>query len=324
MIAGQESRASALAQVSPTDVLAVEGRVFDVQRFSIHDGPGIRTTVFMKGCPLRCSWCHNPEGISRERQLSFLPQKCIGCGTCQSRCPHGAQSSENGEHVLVRTLCRVCGACAETCYSGALEIVGRDATVQEIVAEVLRDRPFYDCSGGGMTLSGGEPVFQIEFTEALLRAARAEGLHCAIETCGYGHFSRYERIAPLVGLFLYDIKDTSSQKHVEFTGVSNALILSNLRALHERGAQIILRLPVIPGHNDRDDHFRSVAALCRSLPKLLGAEVMPYHALGRSKLDRFGMGAREVAQVETPSKETVGGWLSRLRELGVPLLNEAP
>ncbi len=299
------------------------GRIFDVQRFSIHDGPGIRTLVFMKGCPLRCAWCHNPEGTDAGPVLSFQPDRCIGCDSCLRACPHGAHRKEDGLHVLDRGLCEACGECAKECYAGALELVGRDATAEEVLDEVLRDRPFYETSGGGMTLSGGEPVMQMEFTEALLRGAKEEGLHCCVETCGAASLASFERVLPLVDLFLYDIKDTDEARHVEFTGAPLGPIIENLKALHERGARIILRLPLVPGLNDRDDHFRAVAALVKSLPALRGVGIMPYHTLGEGKLDRFGLSREGRFRCEPPEKELVARWGERLAKLGVPLPAES-
>ncbi len=292
------------------------GNIFDIQRFCVHDGPGIRTTVFLKGCTLRCLWCHNPEGVSAAPQFSFLPERCIGCGYCARVCPNEAHrmDPEKG-HFLDRERCTVCGACVKECYAGALELVGRQATVAEVMETVLRDRTFYETSGGGMTLSGGEPLMQINFTEALLRAAAEAGVHRAVETCGYVGWDRFERVLPLVDLFLYDVKETDPVKHVEFTGAPNAGILANLRTLHDRGAAVLVRLPIVPGLNDRPDHFESLAALARELPGLRGFEVMPYHRLGSGKRERFGLEPDGLAHVETPDPETVSGWVQALRGL---------
>ena len=313
------------------DVRQVLGRIFEIQRFSIHDGPGIRTTVFLKGCPLRCLWCHNPEGMAPEKALSFVPEKCIGCGYCFRACERGAHktaaepgadgAASGGKHTLDREVCVVCGACTEECYAKALELVGRDVTVEEALDDVLRDRPFYETSGGGMTLSGGEPLMQIEFTEALLRAAKGAGLHCVVETCGFAGRDRFERILPHVDLFLYDIKEMDPARHQELTGVPNGLILANLRSLHDAGAAVLVRLPIIPGLNDRDGHFRALAGLARSLPNLLGFEVMPYHRLGTSKLNRFGL-EDKLGEVRTPAAGDVEGWVSTLRRLGAHVINE--
>jgi pyruvate formate lyase activating enzyme len=299
----------------------VNGRIFDIQRFSIHDGPGIRTTVFFKGCPLACIWCHNPEGVRYEYMLSFLPNLCIGCGFCFETCPNGAHQMAKGQHVLDRDACQVCGACCEGCFSGALEFIGRDASVEEVLAEVLRDVPFYETSGGGMTLSGGEPMMQPSFSEALLEAAKQEGLHCCMETCGFAPFPLFERILPYVDLFLYDVKETDEERHVTYTGQSNRLILENLKALHDRGAQIVLRLPTIPGYNDRLDHFQAIAELVRVMPGLAGVEIMPYHSLGTSKLDRLGLDREDREKSQPPEREAIRGWIEQLERQGVPVLN---
>ena len=300
------------------------GMVFDIQKFSIHDGPGIRTTVFMKGCPLSCRWCHNPESKRRTPQLSFIPERCIGCGFCFERCPQHAHLMTEEGHVLDRNLCRECGACTEECYAEALEMVGREMTVDEVMTEVLKDKPFYETSGGGMTLSGGEPLLQCDFTEALLLRAREEALHCCIETCGYAPYDDLERLCSLVDLFLYDVKDTNSQRHKEYTGVDNERILSNLARLHDRGAAIVVRLPLIPGLNDGDDHFDGIAELARRLPDVQGFEIMPYHSLGEGKLQRLGLDDQpRLGKIEAPTRETVAAWIADLRRRDVPVLHES-
>ena len=295
------------------------GRIFNIQRFSIHDGPGIRTTVFMKGCPLQCLWCHNPEGIARGNELSFQPDRCIGCGYCLRICSEKAQTAATGR-ILDRKRCIVCGRCTEECYSGALEMVGRDVTVETVLEEVLRDRPFYDTSGGGLTLSGGEPLTQFSFSKALLTAAGNSGLHCALETCGHVDPERIETIEPLVDLFLYDIKETDRARHKEYTGTDGVLIMENLRRLYEMGAKIILRLPIIPGLNDRQEHFHRVAETVRSMPKIVGVEILPYHALGTGKRNRLGHEDIPHVDIRVPERQDVARWRSILERQNVPLI----
>ena len=297
------------------------GRIFEIQRFSIHDGPGIRTTVFLKGCPLRCVWCHNPEGVSPQKQISFVAGNCIGCGYCFRACPRQAHRMDpEAGHVLERERCEVCGSCTEECYAKALELVGRDVSVAEVLDEVLRERPFYETSGGGLTLSGGEPTFQLDFSRALLEAARASDLNTCVETCGLADWAKLAAILPLVDLFLFDYKETDPERHREYTGAPIEPILENLRMLHRQGTRVRLRCPIIPGVNDRPDHFAGIAALARELPELEGVELMPYHRLGESKAGRFGIDAAARADSAVPEKATVESWVAELRKEGVKMV----
>ena len=301
--------------------MAEMGRVFEIQRCSLHDGPGIRTTVFLQGCPLHCVWCHNPEGISVRPLISFQMAKCVGCGQCFNVCPHEAHVIAEGLHVLDRQRCEVCGTCVEGCYARAIEGVGRQMSVAEVLDLVRRDRPFYQTSGGGLTLSGGEPTLQFDFARALLGAARAEGLHCCVETCGFGPAGHFAELLPLVDLFLFDLKETDERRHFAYTGVSPERILANLRLLHDRGGRVRLRLPLIPGYNARPEHFAAAAELVHSLPGLEGVELMPYHRLGTGKLERLGLEVEGSVPIEPPGEAVVKSWVAAFAALGVQVLN---
>ena len=297
------------------------GQVFDIQRFSIHDGPGIRTTVFLKGCPLACVWCHNPEAISPKPGVSFAAGKCIACGECARLCPHGAHAVDGSTHLYDRDRCEACGRCLPLCDTHALEPVGRTMTVEEVMRQVLADKVFYTRSGGGFTVSGGEPLAQPEFTAALLEAARAEGIHRAVETSGFASWPRLEALIPLSDLFLFDWKESDPQRHARFTGQSNDVIMRNLRRLDAAGARIQLQCPIVPGFNDRDDHREGIRALARSLPGLTGVQLLPYHPLGKGKLARFGL----PAPAELPDKPldpaVISAWAQWLRGEGVQVVN---
>ena len=264
------------------------GCVFNIQKFSIHDGPGIRTTVFLKGCPLGCLWCHNPEGLSSETEIEFEPSRCIGCGACVSACPRGCQSLTEAGREYDRTECIRCGKCADVCLPGSLKRVGKEMTVDEVIEKVMADKIFYDTSGGGMTLSGGEPFFQPDFTLALLEAAKKEGLHTAVETSGFTGRENLLRALPFTDLFLFDCKATGDETHRRLTGVPQAPILANLRAIGDLGAQIVLRCPIIPGANDTEEHFAAVAALLNEVPGITSADLEAYHPLGTGKAPKIG------------------------------------
>ena len=258
----------------------IKGLVTDIKHFAVHDGNGIRTTVFLKGCPLSCRWCHNPEGIGAKPQLGYYAESCVGCGMCEAVCPVGAHLIADGEHTFNRKTCTLCGACTEVCGVNALHLYGREMTVDEVLDTIEEDRIFYEQSGGGMTLSGGEPTQQYAFTLALLREAKARGLHTALDTCGMAATERYEALLPYVDQFLFDVKHIDGEAHKRGTGVDNALILENLEKLLQTGKSILIRTPVIPGYNDGDE-LEKISRFCalRGLPH----EKLKYHTIGESK-----------------------------------------
>lgn len=287
------------------------GTVFNIQRFSVNDGPGIRTTVFLKGCMLNCLWCHNPESKSARPQVFLTPRLCVGCGECIAACPAGLHSfDENGVHRVERASCLVCGKCADTCV-GALELSGKEMTIDEILHEVLKDRAFYDNSGGGMTVSGGDPLLRPDFTRELLKRAKASGLHTCLETSGYARWEDIEALIPYVDIFLWDVKETDSARHKQFTGVGNERILDNLHRLDAAGAQIVLRCPLIPGYNAREEHLHAIAALAESLRGVIRIDVEPYHPLGKSKSEAIGE-EYPLGDMSFPEEETVQGWIAAI------------
>ncbi|MBQ7475234.1 MAG: glycyl-radical enzyme activating protein [Clostridia bacterium] len=277
-----------------------KGLVFNIQRFSLHDGPGIRTGVFLKGCPLRCRWCHNPEGFTMAAELEYNPVKCIGCGRC-TVCPEGCHRIADGAHLFDRTGCVKCFRCVDACPAGALLRAGREYTVDEVMETVEKDRPYYENSGGGLTVSGGEPLLQWEFTLALLKEARARGIDTAIETSGFAPSEVIKAISSYVDVFLFDYKVTDPGDHEKYTGVPRAPILENLRLLNEEGRRVVLRCPIIPGVNDDDGHFDAIAELSRELDSVFRVDLEPYHELGTAKYPKFGKEASFSA--EPPAKE---------------------
>ncbi len=276
----------------------IMGQVFDVQRFCLHDGRGIRTTVFLKGCPLSCVWCHNPESQARGPERVFRAARCIVCGSCVAACSRGALRLA-GDGVAVATpvvdpsLCAVAGACAAACPSGATEILGRDVAVADLLAEVRRDVSVFDESGGGVTFSGGEPLLQAEFLEAMLLACRAAGIHTTVDTSGHAPWEVVERIASLADTFLFDVKHADDEAHREFTGVSNRLIISNLGRVAELSRrtgspEVLVRVPVVAGVNDGREAVARLGELLAALDPRPAVDLLPYQPLGRSKYERMG------------------------------------
>lgn len=265
------------------------GTVFNIQRFSLHDGPGIRTTVFLKGCPLDCLWCHNPESKKSSPQLSFTSSHCISCGNCCKACPNGVHIFENKKRIVRWELCKAYGSCASECPSGALEIIGIKKDSDEIIEEVEKDIPFYGSSGGGMTISGGEPLMQPEFTLELLKKAKKKGINTTLDTCGFFDWERFMAMLPFLDLVLFDLKQMEPKLHKKLTGKDNKIILENLGRLVGQDARVIIRVPVIPGSTDDDKNLHQMGAFLNSFKFVPEVELLPYNMLAGSKHSRFGI-----------------------------------
>ena len=281
------------------------GLVFDLARCSLHDGPGIRSVVFLKGCPLHCIWCHNPESRSFKPEILFSPEKCIFCGECEKICLPHALGCECGRLFFQRELCSGCGKCTEVCFSGTLELSGKIRTADSILMEAAMDQEYY-APDGGLTVSGGEPLSQPDFTENLLKGAKARGWTTALETCGMANPTILERMIPWTDFWLFDIKAVDCDKHRLFTGQPNDLILANLRLLDRAGADIELRCPLIPGYNDADSDLKAIRDLARTLKCNPHIHIEPFHPFGRSKLAKLGLPAEENSRI--PDEEDISRW----------------
>jgi pyruvate formate lyase activating enzyme len=305
----------------------VIGTIFDIKKYSVHDGPGIRTTVFLKGCPLKCVWCHNPEGQKTSAEMMFFSDRCAACGTCVPICPNQAIALEAGSpdmrrayeiHTL-REKCTVCGECVEACPQGAREIAGRVATSDELIDEIMKDVVFYDSSGGGVTFSGGEPLLQPDFLLALLRECKAREIHTAVDTCGFVEWETLSAIVPYADLILYDLKCMDAGMHFELTGRRNEVILENLTRLSRTHSNLVVRFPLIPGINDNEENILSTGEFLSSLrgegrsPRI---DVLPYHRTGIGKYERLGR-VYSMPNVPRPIDDMVHAVLERLRKLGL-------
>ncbi len=267
--------------------MSEEGVVFDIQRFSIHDGPGIRTLVFLKGCNLRCPWCSNPESQRFEPELFFHPERCIGCKNCLNACPHGSITLEDGQLSFNRYLCQNCGICSHFCYAEARLIRGRQMSAELVLEEVLKDGPFYRNSKGGVTVGGGEPLAQVDFAAAILKKCKERGLHTAVETAGNVAWPEIEKVLPYTDLFLYDVKHMDPKKYRENIGVDNRLILTNLKRLVERKNEVVVCVPIIPGFNATASEIDAIAHFAASLG-IKKINLLPYHRFGEGKYRLLG------------------------------------
>ena len=301
----------------------MKGLIFDIQHFSIYDGPGIRTTVFMKGCTLDCDWCHNPESINSKKEVQTYFSKCIGCGRCFELCPTGAHSIFDGKRIYNRAVCQRCGICTDNCYSGALVMTGEEKTVEQVVKTIAKDTNFYKDSGGGVTFSGGEPLLQADFVAAALKSCHELGIHTAVDTAGNIPYETFEKVMPHVDMFLYDLKGMDSDIHKKHTGAGNKLILDNLKKLSRAGKPIWIRIPVIPTVNDSMENKAATAEFLADLANIEAVEPLAYHSLGAGKLESMGMmGEKKIFSV--PTKDSMKEMYSFFENIGLILFRVFP
>ena len=279
----------------------MKGKIFDIKRFAVHDGDGIRTTVFLKGCPLKCVWCHNPESIAFQGQLAYYAHKCVHCGSCVSVCNVNAHSISQEGHVFQRETCVGCGACAEACLGAALTSYGREITVEELLPQLLEDKDFYETSGGGITLSGGECLMQPDFCTEILKKCKEAGLNTAVDTCGFVARESLDKVIPYTDMFLYDMKAIDEDVHKKCTGQSNRIILENLTYLDRKNCKTEIRIPYIPGWNA--DQIPKMAEFLRGLKNVTKVRVLPYHNFAASKYDALEM--ENTLPTQLPTEEEI-------------------
>ncbi|MBN2322185.1 MAG: glycyl-radical enzyme activating protein [Spirochaetes bacterium] len=284
----------------------ITGTIFDIQRFSVHDGPGIRTTVFFKGCPLRCVWCHNPESKRMDPELFFENGLCTLCGECVRACPHNLHSIVDGGRKIERSRCTRCGRCVDACLTGALAFKGRRVTADEVMKEILKDKEYYTNSGGGITLSGGEPLAQPDFSKALLVASKEYGVNTAIETCGYAEWELFERLLAVIDYVMYDIKIIDPDLHKKYCGTENRQILDNLTRLIQSGKETLVRIPLIPEITDTMSNLHGIGAFLKNIA-VKKVELIPYHSFAEDKCNAVGQNylPRSHEMQDTGTLETI-------------------
>lgn len=293
------------------------GKIFDIQRISVHDGPGIRTTVFLKGCPLRCKWCHNPEGLNGRIQLKYLDEKCILCQWCKMVCGNKVHTFGENTHLIDFSACIACGKCVAECPSTALELVGEEISPSKLVSQVCEDKVFFG-QEGGLTLSGGEPMLQPEFVYEIFCEAKKAGLHTCLDTSGYAKWEKYERVLPVTDCFLYDVKAYSADIHRKATGVDNQIIKGNLRKLCRYEKPVYIRTPVVNGYNATLDEMQKIADFLKGLP-IVGITLMPYHTLGQSKYCMLGIKKYEGI-LTAPAEEEMEQYKKLFTERGIQVI----
>ena len=293
------------------------GIIFDIKHFAIHDGPGIRTTVFLKGCPLSCWWCHNPESQSVRPAIHHRESDCVLCGACVAICPEKARTITADAVKRNETLCSLCGTCADLCPAGAIDMIGQHKSVEQIMAEIKKDIPFHDESGGGVTFSGGEPLAQPEFLLAMLECCHENDIHTAVDTCGHAPGDLLMAVAGNTDLFLFDLKCMDTDRHRQLTGVGNELILSNLHMLTSKGKEVNIRVPVIPGITDTDDNLAAIGRFVSSLPNQPPVTLLAHHATAMGKYERFDINKRLPDDTAAPSKRAMGDFASKLDKFGL-------
>jgi len=294
------------------------GIIFNILRYCIHDGPGIRTTVFLKGCPLCCWWCHNPEGLKLDREVFYNSETCLQCGDCLDACPNDAIKNQEGHFIALNGKCLLNGTCVENCGSESRRMVGTTVTVSDVFKEINKDRVFYNESGGGVTFSGGEPLFQPDFLEALLRKCKDSGIHTTVDTSGYASSEVFEKIEPYTDLYLYDLKTLDETKHKKHTGVSNKQIIRNLIKLQSQTNGVIVRLPVIPGFNDNLKSIKKIGEFVVSLNNIKKIHILPYHKTSIEKYRRFGLDYSKH-QTGSVSQKLINDIQSELTGLGIQI-----